>query len=803
MTASNFTLQCAGCTAPLDEVIVEKGVHRCPFCGFVNILPKTEQTSEVNHQLYNGDSELRDYDFERAYSAYARAAELDEKESKAYFGMALAKNKIKYIKDIVNNRWQAICCEVSDKKFSEDKNYLRALEYATEEQRAEYVARAEEIDYIREKFAELEKSGLSYDTFLCVKVSDENGGFTQDSVWAGKLYDSIKKAGMKPFYSEKEIGDRMGEDYEALILYALYTSKSMIIVCSNEDYLRTPWVQNEYTRYHSMLTADDKAKNSIMIAFAGDIIERIPSVPGKIQGADLHSFDASQKINEFVSKHANAEERARKKAEEKAKAEAERKAKEEAEAQEREAQRAEIEELKKALLETKAQMNAEKEESAKKKEAANIVPAIISKIPEVSKSLKDKITAKKQAIKDKKEKAKAEKERIKLEQEKAEKKKRRNKVIKIILIIVLSILLVAAVTSVILYKTLFDQDGLAKTATVTFDTSDYPDADCDEQSREITIGFKIGKLPTPTLDGYTFKGWYIHANENCTEEEFKADILGNGEKVKSTFVVNEDITLCAYFVKDLDSSSSEDYSSSEDSSSSEETIPVCSDGTQNHYWNTPQTTVPTCEANGTKSQSCSLCGYIVYDSVYESQNLALEHKWSKWIVAPMEKKRECEREGCGKTEQQKLKDITPYTTVTVTSDAGGWPSLPEWPSILTDGVWEGKPNAMPKSGSPLTITILFNTPSEIDQIAMAVQGFGEDGYSSKFEIYLWYANETGFREEMAASGAFLSTSGSKEGAICIDRSHDDRAVKGIKIVMPKPLHGAEYFYELAVAKIEE
>ena len=299
-----LTLECAGCTAPLSEVIVEKGVHRCPFCGYVNVLPKPEQTSEVRHHLYNADEELKDYEFERAYNAFAKASELDPSESKAYFGMALATNRIKYIKDVVNNRWQAICCEVSDKKFSEDKNYLRALEHATIEQREEYTSRAEEIDYIREKFAELEKSGLSYDTFICVKVSDENGGFTQDSMWANRLYDSITKSGAKPFYSEKEIGDRTGEDYEALILYALYTAKSMIIVCSNEDYLRTPWVQNEYTRYYAMLNDEDKEKGSIVVAFFDSVIERVPGLKGKLQGISLRDFDASQKINDFVSKFA-------------------------------------------------------------------------------------------------------------------------------------------------------------------------------------------------------------------------------------------------------------------------------------------------------------------------------------------------------------------------------------------------------------------------------------------------------------------------------------------------------------------
>ena len=295
-------LECAGCTAPLSEAIIKSGVHKCPYCGYVNIMPRAEQTSEVKHYLYNGDAELRDADFERAYSAYSRAAELDPTESKAFFGMALSSNRVKYIKDLPNKRWQAICYDVSAKSFSSDANLKRAIELATPEQREEYEARAKEIDYIRAKFLELKGSGLSYDTFICVKVTDANGKYTQDGVWAGKLYDSIKKTGITPFYSEREIGDRVGEDYEALILYALYTAKSFIIVCADESYLRTPWVQNEYSRYYSMLTDREKEIGSMMVAFEGTVIERIPGIPGKIQGVNLHSFDASQKIIEFVNK---------------------------------------------------------------------------------------------------------------------------------------------------------------------------------------------------------------------------------------------------------------------------------------------------------------------------------------------------------------------------------------------------------------------------------------------------------------------------------------------------------------------
>lgn len=298
--------ECAGCGAPLDMAYAAEGVCRCKYCAYTNILSKDNQTEEVLLLLHDGEAELRNSAFERAYNAFKTAAELDPEESRAYFGMALANNRVKHIRDVVNNRWQSICFEVTEKRFTTDKNFSLALEYAsTDEQRREYETRAREIDYIRGKFCELRESGVGYDTFICVKVSEAGGGYTQDSMLAMKLYDSIKASGARPFYSEKEIGDRVGEDYEALILYALFSAKSFILVCTNEDYLRTPWVENEYSRYYAMLTDKEKAKNSIMIVFNGTVIERIPGIPGKIQGVNLASFDASEKIKQFVKKFAD------------------------------------------------------------------------------------------------------------------------------------------------------------------------------------------------------------------------------------------------------------------------------------------------------------------------------------------------------------------------------------------------------------------------------------------------------------------------------------------------------------------
>jgi hypothetical protein len=132
--------------------------------------------------------------------------------------------------------------------------------------------------------------------------------------------------------------------------------------------------------------------------------------------------------------------------------------------------------------------------------------------------------------------------------------------------------------------------------------------------------------------------------------------------------------------------------------------------------------------------------------------------------------------------------------------------MAEWPSNLTDNKWDTGPSGKgvsPKSGGPLTIQLILDTPTKIDQLAMSVVGRGEDGYASKFEVYVWYSAESDFGEDPVATGYFESTQGTKETAYCIDRTMDDQPLMGIKIVLPTTRNGKEMFREFAIAVAED
>lgn len=321
---------------------------------------------------------------------------------------------------------------------------------------------------------------------------------------------------------------------------------------------------------------------------------------------------------------------------------------------------------------------------------------------------------------------------------------------------------------------------------IIFDYSDYDGVVWDEDFDEelvVEANERIGSLPKPTLAGHSFDGWY-------DEDDVK---------MRTTTKLDGSVEEVVFYAKFVESAEGEGGSG---------TSFNCAKGV--HNWKTIREPA-TCDTAGTSTRICQICNIDEIDAMYSVQNPALGHQWVEdgaiddggWTYIALARQRTCKREGCGKKETKQLENLTSLASVTASIDAGAWPGTAEWPGILTDNVWEGKPNAAPKGGGPLTITLLLSKATEIDQIAMAVQGFGEDGYSSKFSIYLWYADEADFGESPVANGAFLTTSGNREGAICIDRSQDDRPILGIKIVQEKTLHGSEYWEEIAIGKIPD
>ncbi len=303
-------LKCKSCGAPLDLNKAVGFVIECEHCRSKISIAKSDN-ADIKYYLSQGEVFLDAGKFDEAFAAYKKASQVDLCEPEAYFGMALAEFKVQYLQDIkeeadrsVTKRLQPICHKIIEDKFCKNKYYGKALDCATREQKEEYLRRGAEIDNIRAEFCRLKETGLDYDTFICVKISDEKADKkTDDSVYAHRVFDALESRGYVPFYSERVLQDKVGEKYEAHILYALATSETMLVVCSDKDYLRTPWVQNEYSRFLRLINNGDKDHDAVTIVFNGAPIEELPGRDGKIQGINRAGFNADGLILDFVEKH--------------------------------------------------------------------------------------------------------------------------------------------------------------------------------------------------------------------------------------------------------------------------------------------------------------------------------------------------------------------------------------------------------------------------------------------------------------------------------------------------------------------
>ncbi|MGN0814520.1 MAG: NINE protein [Candidatus Coproplasma sp.] len=378
--------KCKNCGEPLDIRTAKDGVIVCAYCNCVYTLPKDDVTPEARSFIRMGEHGLDTCNWDGAISAFKKAGESCRYEPEIYWGLALANYKVQYVKDVVNNRLQPICHEISSRKFSESVNYRKATELATPSQRSEYEKKAAEIDYVKQEFYRLKNTGLNFDSFICVKVTDENGEKTEDYKDAEYIYDLLKGKGYSPFFSERSIRNRTGADYEAMILYALYTCETMLVVCRNQDYLQTPWVKNEYTRFLKLINDEEKECDSLTFVYYENPIDRLPGRQGKLQGIDFSRRDADETIVGFVEQH-TPESRARREEERRKKAE-------EAEAQEQrikqmqeqqEKQQRDFEEQKRLLEEERIKQNKKLEEQQKLlEEQLNMLKNTPSDPPETS-----------------------------------------------------------------------------------------------------------------------------------------------------------------------------------------------------------------------------------------------------------------------------------------------------------------------------------------------------------------------------------------------------------------------------------
>lgn len=242
--------------------------YLCENCGYINIIQVV--TSEESTLLRIAFQKLRMQDFYEAEDEFTDIIEKYPKCYEAYWGRLCSRYGLKYEEDF-NGKKIPTCCFFTIESFSNDKDYLKTLEYAPQNKKAWYIKQSEYIERISKIWLEKASKERPYDIFICYKDSDKANGIerTQDSYEAFELYNDLEKQGYRVFYSRESLKDKVGEKYEPYIFNALQTAKVMIVYSKNAEYANSTWLKNEWQRFKMKIENGEKQKNSLIFVSNG------------------------------------------------------------------------------------------------------------------------------------------------------------------------------------------------------------------------------------------------------------------------------------------------------------------------------------------------------------------------------------------------------------------------------------------------------------------------------------------------------------------------------------------------------
>ncbi len=257
-------------------------------------------TDNRNIEFQTGKECLLTAKFDEARINFQRVidAGTEDLRAEAYFCLALAECKIQPIWDYSRDTVLPICYQYYE-NFKENVNYKNAIQYFNGGKNV-VEPFVKEIDATLKSYRDLQNKNKKYDCFICLKVSETNdtGNNTEDCVWLKNsgLYDRLNNnEEITTFCSEMDCKDisKGTAYYNAQIQYALSTAKVMILICSNEDYLHTAWVKNEYSRFRYLLRERGESEENIIIVFKDKAI----NLPHRLQFED---YDRNRGVDDLI-----------------------------------------------------------------------------------------------------------------------------------------------------------------------------------------------------------------------------------------------------------------------------------------------------------------------------------------------------------------------------------------------------------------------------------------------------------------------------------------------------------------------
>ncbi len=300
--------KCKMCGATLN-IPKDTNVFKCEYCDteqtvpIINSQEKEELYDRANYFFHNNE-------YDKAAKIYEDISNLDPHDPESYFMFSLCKYGIEYVEDPKSKKRIPTLHRLHYEPISNDVNYKKAIKHADSTQKIIYENQAKYIDEVRNRILEISKKEKPYDVFICYKETDERGQRTEDSVLAMDIYNELTKEGLKVFFSRITLEGKLGVEYESYIFAALNSAKVMVVVGTKPEYINSPWVRNEWTRFIDRVNVKQSNKKNtekcyIVPAYKGMSPYALPNEFSSIQAQDMSKVGATQDLVHGIKKLLN------------------------------------------------------------------------------------------------------------------------------------------------------------------------------------------------------------------------------------------------------------------------------------------------------------------------------------------------------------------------------------------------------------------------------------------------------------------------------------------------------------------
>lgn len=128
---------------------------------------------------------------------------------------------------------------------------------------------------------------------------------SEDCSMANDVFSFLRRSGREVFFDRESLSEMGNSEYTDSIMTAIDNSTHFVLVCSNIEYLKSPWVKREYSLFSEEICEGRKSGNIILVlgdkAYHDVILSNKKILPLQLRPFEIMPFSSFQdKISDYI-----------------------------------------------------------------------------------------------------------------------------------------------------------------------------------------------------------------------------------------------------------------------------------------------------------------------------------------------------------------------------------------------------------------------------------------------------------------------------------------------------------------------